>query len=148
MIDGRFVRTTAAAAVAYLGFAGLAMFVQQPSGAGEPAERAGAGVHAAAPGTTVDVGGVDVGGVDVGWVERCAVLRLGDESEVIGAMQQALRDRGFSPGPVDGRLGDQTLQAVSDYVAAEFPHTDGSVREALAGGRIPDGLLATLSVRC
>ena len=143
MADSRFVRTTAAAAVAYLGFAGLAMFVQQPSGAGEPAERAGAGVHAAAPVTTVDAGGADVG-----WVERCAVLRLGDESEVIGAMQQALRDRGFTPGPVDGRLGDQTLQAVSDYVAAEFPHVDGSTLDVLAGGRIPDGLLATLSVRC
>jgi hypothetical protein len=35
--------------------------------------------------------------------------------EVIGRVQQSLRDQGYQPGPVDGRLGPQTERALDLY---------------------------------
>lgn len=35
--------------------------------------------------------------------------------EVIGRVQQSLRDQGYQPGPVDGRLGPQTERALGQY---------------------------------
>ena len=35
------------------------------------------------------------------------------------AMQQALKDKGFDPGPIDGTLGPRTTSALKEYQKSE-----------------------------
>jgi peptidoglycan hydrolase-like protein with peptidoglycan-binding domain len=37
----------------------------------------------------------------------------------VRVIQQALKDRGFDPGPIDGIMGDSTALAVQDYQRSE-----------------------------
>jgi peptidoglycan hydrolase-like protein with peptidoglycan-binding domain len=37
------------------------------------------------------------------------------------AMQQALKDKGFDPGPIDGTMGPRTASALRDYQKVESP---------------------------
>ncbi len=43
----------------------------------------------------------------------------GRGSDDIRAAQQALKDKGFDPGPIDGRMGPRTKAAVSEYQGKE-----------------------------
>jgi peptidoglycan hydrolase-like protein with peptidoglycan-binding domain len=43
------------------------------------------------------------------------------------AAQQALKDKGHDPGPIDGRMGPHTRAAVSDYQKAEGLKQTGRV---------------------
>ncbi|NEO20721.1 MULTISPECIES: peptidoglycan-binding protein [unclassified Moorena] len=46
---------------------------------------------------------------------RSSELRPGDRGPEVKRLQQALRSRGFNPGPVDGRYGEQTEDAVFKF---------------------------------
>ena len=41
------------------------------------------------------------------------------------AMQQALKDKGFEPGPIDGTVGPRTAAALRGYQKAENPTLTG-----------------------
>ena len=43
----------------------------------------------------------------------------GRGSDDIRAAQQALKDKGFDPGPIDGRMGQRTKAALSEYQGKE-----------------------------
>jgi len=51
-------------------------------------------------------------------VKRESSVRNGSHMQVI-AMQQALKDKGFDPGPVDGIDGPQTVSALKGYQKSE-----------------------------
>jgi peptidoglycan hydrolase-like protein with peptidoglycan-binding domain len=40
---------------------------------------------------------------------------LAQGSEPVRQAQQALKDKGFDPGPIDGKYGPQTREAVRNY---------------------------------
>lgn len=43
------------------------------------------------------------------------------------AMQQALKDKGFDPGPIDGTLGPRTTSALKEYQKSENLTTTGKM---------------------
>ena len=49
----------------------------------------------------------------------------------IGAIQQALREKGYEPGPIDGRRGPKTRQAIVAYQREAGLQVDGEVSTAL-----------------
>lgn len=63
------------------------------------------------------------------------LLKLGSSGEIVAALQQALLDRGFDPGAVDGLYGYQTKAAVKAYQEASGLLVDG-----IAGGQTLDSL--------
>ena len=46
-------------------------------------------------------------------------LTPGSHAQQIMAMQQALKDKGFDPGPIDGTLGPRTTSALKEYQKSE-----------------------------
>ena len=60
------------------------------------------------------------GMLGLGLTPRASAADRGDVKKV----QETLRDKGYDPGPVDGVLGDQTREAISQYQKSEsFPVT-------------------------
>ena len=61
----------------------------------------------------------------------------GRGSDDIREAQQALKDKGFDPGPIDGRLGPQTKAALSEYQTKEnlkvTGRLDSQTKKRLAG---------------
>ena len=61
----------------------------------------------------------------------------------IKKVQQTLRDKGFDPGPIDGRMGSQTREAISQYQKSEnLPvtgHLDGATAGKLGMGQESEG---------
>jgi hypothetical protein len=57
----------------------------------------------------------------------------------IKKVQQTLRDKGFDPGPIDGHMGSQTREAISQYQKSEnLPvtgHLDGETAGKLGVGQ-------------
>ena len=82
-------------------------------------------------------------------VERVVVLELGSGVSLPGgaagvrSLQRQLVRMGFSPGPIDGRYGPLTTQAVAGFQRAHGLVADGIVgpetRKALAGGSLVSG---------
>ena len=58
------------------------------------------------------------------------ILRVGTKGGDVERLQQALKDRGFSPGAVDGEFGAGTEQAV-----VAFQRSQGLLADGLAGAR-------------
>ncbi|MDR3677963.1 MAG: peptidoglycan-binding domain-containing protein [Acidobacteriota bacterium] len=56
----------------------------------------------------------------------------GDHHDV-KKVQQALRDKGFDPGPIDGVMGSQTRQAISQYQKSENLPVTGHLDGETAG---------------
>lgn len=54
-----------------------------------------------------------------------ATVNVGDRGDDVRALQQALADAGFSPGPIDGIFGPKTESAVRAYQAANDLTVDG-----------------------
>jgi peptidoglycan hydrolase-like protein with peptidoglycan-binding domain len=56
----------------------------------------------------------------------------------IKKVQEALRDKGYDPGPIDGVMGSQTQEAISQYQKSEnLPvtgHLDGETAGKLGVG--------------
>jgi len=52
------------------------------------------------------------------------------EDRDVRTAQQALRDKGFAPGPVDGRMGPRTTAAVRDYQTKEGLTVNGQLDDA------------------
>ena len=52
-------------------------------------------------------------------MRRNGDMRQAAGGEKVRAMQEALKTKGFDPGPIDGIHGPQTTQAVKDYQRAE-----------------------------
>lgn len=61
--------------------------------------------------------------------ERSSVVRNGDIEKV----QESLRDKGYSPGPIDGVLGPQTRAAIREYQKAESLPVTGRLDSETAG---------------
>lgn len=59
-----------------------------------------------------------------------SVLRVGAKGQDVRRLQQALKDRGFSPGNVDGEFGAGTEQAV-----LAFQRSEGLLADGVAGPR-------------
>lgn len=66
----------------------------------------------------------------------------------IAQIQQALRDAGFNPGPVDGIMGALTRRAIRNFQAAKGLQVDGIVgrntRSALFGAEVHQPLDSTI----
>jgi len=58
-------------------------------------------------------------------IERAKILRLGDRGEQVKQLQSQLRDRGFSPGEIDGIYGRQTRRAIMQFQRSERLSIDG-----------------------
>ena len=58
-------------------------------------------------------------------------------------VQETLRDKGFDPGPIDGHMGSQTREAISQYQKSEnLPvtgHLDGETAGKLGVGQESEG---------
>jgi len=65
-------------------------------------------------------------------------LSQGDRGDGVRSLQQALRDAGFNPGPIDGIYGPLTANAVRQYQAAN---------DLAANGRADDDLLVKLGLQ-
>ena len=46
-------------------------------------------------------------------------MSSGQQDEAVKAAQQALKDKGHDPGPIDGVMGPHTMQALKDFQKAE-----------------------------
>jgi len=55
----------------------------------------------------------------------------GSHAQVM-AMQQALKDKGFDPGPIDGALGPRTTSALKEYQKSENVTVTGTMDQDLA----------------
>jgi peptidoglycan hydrolase-like protein with peptidoglycan-binding domain len=51
----------------------------------------------------------------------------------IKKVQQTLRDKGFDPGPIDGHMGSQTREAISQYQKSENLPVTGHLDAETAG---------------
>jgi len=56
--------------------------------------------------------------------DRSGVTTAAPRAQVM-AMQQALKDKGFDPGPIDGVMGSRTVSALKDYQKSENLTTTG-----------------------
>ncbi|HLH03783.1 MAG TPA: peptidoglycan-binding domain-containing protein [Bryobacteraceae bacterium] len=56
-----------------------------------------------------------------------AVPAFAQSSATVKNVQQALKDKGFDPGPIDGRLGPQTRGALKKYQASQNLDADGRI---------------------
>ncbi len=56
-----------------------------------------------------------------------AVPGFAQSSDTIKSVQQALKDKGFDPGPVDGVKGRQTKEALKKYQEQQHLTADGRV---------------------
>lgn len=55
----------------------------------------------------------------------------GSRAQVM-AMQQALKDKGFDPGPIDGTVGPRTAAALRGYQKGEHPKVAGRMNPVAA----------------
>jgi localization factor PodJL len=70
-----------------------------------------------------------------GWGEDTTSAELQSEQDIVAVVQRRLAEQGFDPGPADGLLGEQTIQAITEFQEqAGLPAT----------GRIDDELVAAL----
>jgi peptidoglycan L-alanyl-D-glutamate endopeptidase CwlK len=58
------------------------------------------------------------------------MLQLGDSGDAVVALQQALQQKGFSPGAIDGQYGNGTQAAV-----IAFQNSEGLLADGVAGPR-------------
>jgi localization factor PodJL len=68
-----------------------------------------------------------------GWsdAENSSSIQMSSETELIALVQKLLADNGFDPGPADGKLGRQTIDAISAFQSqAGLPET-GQIDNAL-----------------
>ena len=70
-------------------------------------------------------------------------LRLGEEADpaVVTDLQQALKAAGYDPGPIDGKYGQKTVEAVAAFQRASGLSADGVVGVATAAA-LNDAALA------
>jgi localization factor PodJL len=72
-----------------------------------------------------------------GWTEgeNQTSVEISSDSELVALVQKLLAENGFDPGPADGLLGRQTIEAISEFQSqAGLPKT----------GQIDGGLVAAL----
>src|SRR5271157_3676660 len=55
------------------------------------------------------------------------------DQDNIKKVQQTLRDKGFDPGPIDGHMGSQTREAISQYQKSENLPVTGHLDAETAG---------------
>ena len=55
----------------------------------------------------------------------CATGVYGQNQDTVREAQQALKDKGYDPGPIDGINGPRTRAAVRNYQEKEHLNTDG-----------------------
>jgi localization factor PodJL len=72
---------------------------------------------------------------DGGWGEDTTSVQLDSEKDVVTLVQMLLAEQGYDPGPADGLLGEQTIQAIAKFQEqAGLPPT----------GQIDNGLVTAL----
>ncbi|HEX9903788.1 MAG TPA: peptidoglycan-binding protein [Propylenella sp.] len=73
-----------------------------------------------------------------GWGEDTSSVEVRTDNDLVALVQKLLSDRGFDPGPADGLLGRQTIEAITRFrEQAGLP----------AKGLIDNGLVAALQER-
>lgn len=68
---------------------------------------------------------------DPGKGDRSPVTSTGSQAQTM-AMQQALKDKGFDPGPMDGIVGPRTASALKEYQKSENLTVTGKMDRATA----------------
>jgi localization factor PodJL len=75
---------------------------------------------------------------DGGWGEDTSLQHLYSETDTVALVQKLLAEKGYDPGPPDGKLGARTVQAISAFrEEAGLP----------ASGEIDPSLVAKLQER-
>jgi localization factor PodJL len=72
-----------------------------------------------------------------GWQDsdNSTSINMSDQNELVALVQKLLAQNGYNPGPPDGLLGKQTIDAIANFQAkAGLPRT----------GQIDTGLVAAL----
>jgi localization factor PodJL len=73
-----------------------------------------------------------------GWGEDVTTMQLPTEKDLVSLVQMLLAEKGFDPGPADGLLGRQTVEAITRFQEqAGLPKT----------GQIDTGLVTALQER-
>ncbi len=63
---------------------------------------------------------------------KAAVAWAGARAGHVREVQQALRDAGYDPGPIDGIMGPRTRSALRTYIAVPPPQVPNPADQALA----------------
>ncbi len=63
---------------------------------------------------------------------KAAVGSVGARAAHVREVQQALRDAGYDPGPIDGIMGPRTRSALRRYIAVPPPQVPSLADQALA----------------
>ena len=67
----------------------------------------------------------------IGW--RRVVCETNLSADIIRQIQEALRDKGYDPGAIDGKIGPNTMAAVQNYQGGEGLAVGGLTLETLQG---------------
>jgi localization factor PodJL len=73
----------------------------------------------------------DVAMPEGGWGQEVTSVELESENDLVALVQTLLAEKGFDPGPADGLLGEQTIEAIGAFQEqAGLPRT-GQIDESL-----------------
>ena len=78
--------------------------------------------------------GADPGGRLGGHDNSTSVARAVDQNELVALVQKLLAENGFDPGPADGLLGNQTIEAITAFQEQGGPAEDRADRHRAGGG--------------
>jgi localization factor PodJL len=73
----------------------------------------------------------DVAMPDGGWGQETTSVELLSENDRVALVQKLLADKGFDPGPADGLLGEQTIQAIGAFQAQAGLRPTGQIDDDL-----------------
>jgi localization factor PodJL len=68
---------------------------------------------------------------DGGWGEDSTSVEVEATTDLVALVQSLLAEQGFDPGPTDGLLGRQTIQAITEFQEEAGLPTTGQIDEAL-----------------
>jgi localization factor PodJL len=66
-----------------------------------------------------------------GWGEDATSVELEATTDLVALVQSLLAEQGFDPGPTDGLLGRQTIQAITAFQEEAGLPTTGQIDEGL-----------------
>ena len=71
-----------------------------------------------------------------GWADatNSTSVDLRDQNDLVALVQRLLAENGFDPGPADGLLGEQTIQAITAFQEQGWPAEDRADRHRPGGG--------------
>jgi localization factor PodJL len=66
-----------------------------------------------------------------GWGQDATSVEFESENDLVALVQKLLAEKGFDPGPADGIMGRQTIQAITDFQKEEGLPTTGQIDTGL-----------------